>query len=276
MDTTAALPADIRLMNTVANVLWVGFGIALIAVVMAWVARLPLFAIHAVIVDGDVTRNSVTTIRANAAPRLAGTFFTLDLDRAKQAFEAVPWVREAIVRRVWPNRIAVHLEEHHPAAFWGDDKLVNTEGEVFEANLGDVEDDNLPTLSGPDGSSQSMLSLYRRVEPVLEKLDTRIDTLNLSGRGSYQAELDNGATIEIGRGTEDELVARTQRFVRTLGEVTTHYGRSLQYADLRHADGYAVRLKGITTTTDAQPAKPAVKSKPRTTTRDVPAKPGRH
>ena len=51
------------------------------------------------------------------------------------------------MRRVWPNRIAVHLEEHHPAAFWGDDKLVNTEGEVFEANLGDVEDDNLPTLS---------------------------------------------------------------------------------------------------------------------------------
>jgi len=61
--------------------------------------------------------------------------------------------------------------------------------------------------------------------------------------------LGGGAALQIGRGSEDERVERTARFVRTVGEVTERYGRELEYADLRHADAYAVRLRGITTTT---------------------------
>ena len=53
--------------------------------------------------------------------------------------------------------------------------------------------------------------------------------------------------IELGRGSDDEVLARSERFVRTLTQVTARYQRPLQYADLRHADGYAVKLKGITT-----------------------------
>ena len=33
--------------------------------------------------------------------------------------------------------------------------------------------------------------------------------------------------------------------------MTSRYQRPLEYADLRHTDGYAVRLKGVSTTTDA-------------------------
>jgi cell division protein FtsQ len=53
--------------------------------------------------------------------------------------------------------------------------------------------------------------------------------------------------IELGRGTEDLLVARTERFVRTLTQVTARWNAPLQYADLRHGDGYAVRLAGVGT-----------------------------
>jgi cell division protein FtsQ len=60
-------------------------------------------------------------------------------------------------------------------------------------------------------------------------------------------ELDSGADIELGRGTDDEVLARTERFLATLTQVTQRYQRPLEYADLRHNDGYAVRLKGITT-----------------------------
>ena len=47
------------------------------------------------------------------------------------------------------NELRVTLEEHRPAAYWEhddrDDQLVNTFGEVFDANVGDVEDEHLPT-----------------------------------------------------------------------------------------------------------------------------------
>ncbi|HEX7382773.1 MAG TPA: cell division protein FtsQ/DivIB [Burkholderiaceae bacterium] len=254
-DAAAVLPADIRWMNALAALLFAGVALAALASAGAFVARQPLFAIRSIEVEGDVARNSASTIRANALPQLAGNFFSLDLGAARRAFESVPWVRRAVVRRVWPNRLAVRLEEHRPAALWepeddaGAEKLVNTEGEVFEANLGDVEDDALPALSGPEGSSAVMLAAYRRLAPVFGGLNARLDRLVLSGRGSWRAELDNGAAVEIGRGSEDELDARAERFVRTVGQVTSRYDRRLEYADLRHVDGYALRLEGVSTTT---------------------------
>ena len=52
----------------------------------------------------------------------------------------------------------------------------------------------------------------------------------------------------MGRGSDDEVLGRTTRFVATVRQVTSRYQRPLEYADLRHQDGYAVRLKGISTT----------------------------
>lgn len=250
---TSPIPGDVRLMHVTANVLFVVAGLALAALALNWVVRLPVFALKAIHVEGEVTHNSASTIRANAAPKLAGSFFTTDLQRDKRAFESVPWVRQAVVRRIWPNRLTVQLKEHRPAAVWGSDsttdKLVNTFGEVFEANVGDVEDDSLPTLNGPEGTSVHMLAMLGRLRPLFDHVDSRIDSLSLSGRGSWRAELDTGAEVELGRGTDDEVLARTERFLSTLTQVTQRYQRPLEYADLRHNDGYAVRLKGITTVT---------------------------
>jgi cell division protein FtsQ len=262
MATTAALqpalPADIRLMNATAAVLATLGVIALVATGLLWFVRQPMFALHTIRVEGDLAHNSALTIRANAAPRMAGNFFTMDLAATRRAFESVPWVRQAIVRRVWPDKLAVRLEEHRPVALWsssnntedGSDKLVNSFGEVFEANLGDVEDEGLPTLRGPDGSSNRMLRLWAALQPVVGGLDAQIETLELSGRGSWRAELDSGAEIEFGRGSDDEVIERARRFVGTVTQVTQRYQRPLEYADLRHNEGYAVRLKGVSTAVD--------------------------
>jgi hypothetical protein len=49
------------------------------------------------------------------------------------------------------------------------------------------------------------------------------------------------------------VVARTERFVRTLARPPAATSAPLEYADLRHADGYAVRLRGVTTTVPPAP-----------------------
>lgn len=257
----AGLPGDVRLMNAAASALFVLAAAGALAAAWLWVMRTPLVPVRGIQLEGDLTRNSVPTIRANATPRLAGNFFSVDLQAARDAFEAVPWVRNAVVRRVWPDRLAVRLEEHKPAALWaGDDtadRLVNTHGEVFVANVGDVEDDNLPILAGPEGQAAAMLALHRRLVPVLEPLGLAVQRLQLSGRGSWRVELDNGATLELGRGGDDEVIARTERFVRTLPQVVQRFNAPLEYADLRHPGGYAVRLRGVGTTPAA--AGPAAK-----------------
>ena len=245
------LPADVRLMNAVSAGVFALAALALLAAGVLWLTRAPWFSIRAVQLDGELARNNVPTIRANALPRLQGNFFSLDLQRARAAFEAVPWVRQAVVRRIWPDRLAVQLEEHRPVALWQRDEenalLVNSHGELFEANLGDVEDEALPVFSGPPDSSAAMWSMYRRLQPLLAREALAPRRLMLSTRGSWRAETDEGQTLELGRGSEDELVARTERFVRTLPQVSGRYGKPLLSADLRHGDGYALRLQGVTT-----------------------------
>lgn len=254
------LPPDVRLMQATANTVLALVLLGLLAAGLQHLARAPLFNIQAIRIDGDVSRNSESTIRANAAPRLSGSFLTLDLQQARAAFEAVPWVRHAVVQRVWPGRLAVRLEEHQPAALWlgtdGNDRLVNSLGEVFEANIGDVEDDALPRLQGPEGSAAAMLAMLNRLGPVLGgRRDGDLAQLELSDRGSWRVTLDKGAVIELGRGSDDAVIERTRRFMQTLPRVEARYQRPLASADLRHIDGFAVRLKGVTTSEPMPPAR---------------------
>lgn len=258
----AAMPLDVRLMNGVATGVFALAALAMLAAGVLWLTRAPFFAIRAIQVDGDLARNSVPTIRANAMPRLRGQFFSLDLGRARAAFEAVPWVRHAVVRRVWPDRLAVRLEEHRPVALWQPEDernplLVNSFGELFEANVGDVEDDRLPVLAGPPAraaeSAAAMWSMLHRLQPLLALQDLTLRRLSLSERGSWRGETEEGQVIEFGRGSEDEIVARSERFVRTLSQVTGRYRKPLLTADLRHADGYALKLDGVTTVAPPAP-----------------------
>ena len=256
----AALPVDVRLMNAIAAIVFALALVALAAAALAWAARRPQFQFSDVRLEGDLQRNSVTTVRANAMPHLAGNFFTMDLARTRTAFEQVPWVRHAVVRRVWPDKLIVTLEEHQPVALWeGDensDKMVNSHGEVFEANVGDVEDDSLPQFAGPDGTSAQVLDMYRRLQPVFAAMDVEVNALRLSGRGSWKVDLDDGASVELGRGTQDEVVERSTRFVRTLPQVLQKFHAPLESADLRHAEGYAVKLKGLSIAADAKQPTP--------------------
>lgn len=247
------LPFDVRLMNITSAVLFTGCVVLLLAAVFWWAVRNPVFALGGISVQGEVTHNSAATLRATVAPQLSGNFFTVDLAATQRAFEEVPWVRQAVVRREFPNRLRVALQEHQAVAFWGEDdgsRMVNSHGEVFEANPGDVEHEGLPHLAGPDGQSAQVLAMYQALVPLFAPLDQAVENLQLSGRGSWQVTLDSEAVVELGRGEPAEVLPRVQRFVQTLGQVVARYGRrpdALLAADLRYGDGYAVRLRGVGT-----------------------------
>jgi len=248
-------PLDVRVMNAVSALVFALAALMLVAAALLWLTRAPWFAIRVVQLEGELARTNVHTVRANAMPRLAGNFFSIDLQRARAAFETVPWVRTAVVRRVWPDRLAVELEEHRAVALWeaddGPTRLVNSHGETFEANLGEVDDEALPIFEGPGGRNADLWLMYGQLRPLFAGLGLDIEKLALSARGSWRVEAAGGAVVELGRGSQAELMARVQRFARTLDQVTAQYRKPLLHADLRHSDGYAVRLQGVTTTLPA-------------------------
>jgi cell division protein FtsQ len=59
-----------------------------------------------------------TQIEYAARSAVAGNFFTVNLDAVRAAFEKLPWVRKAEVRRRWPDGLELAIEEHVAAARW--------------------------------------------------------------------------------------------------------------------------------------------------------------
>ena len=247
----ASSPLDVQLMNVSARLLFVIAVLAFALWAVAGLMRLPGFSLGGLDLDGDTARYTPAVIRSSIVPKMRGNFFTVDLAQAQASFESLPWVRHAIVRRIWPNRLLVTLQEHHAAAIWHredeDDQLVNTAGEVFDANADDIDDARLPTFNGPADSASQMLQMHAQLSEVLAPLNAHIDTLRLSERGSWSVVLDTGAELELGRGSDEAVIGRTRNFMATIDQVLHQYGRPLEYADLRYPKGYALRLHGVST-----------------------------
>jgi len=247
------LAMDIRLMNAASVVLFLVFVLASLLAMTRWAAAHNAFEFQRITVLGDVNHCNAATVRAHVASRVKGTFFNMDLAHTREAFEAIPWVRHASVHRDFPNRLRVQLQEHQVVAYWGDEseqRLLNSFGEVFDANTGEVEQSGLPRLNGPQNQSALVLEGYRLIEPQFSALNMKIEALELSGQGSWHILLPEGATIEAGRGDAVELSTRTQVFLKTLSRVVASYSRplsALESADLRHENGYAIRLRGVNT-----------------------------
>lgn len=252
--TTVSQPVDVRIMNATASVVFMAvFVLALVAVVM-WGLRNPAFSIVRIIVDGQPAHSSAIAVQTQVVPSLEGNLFTVDLDEAREAFERMPWVRHATVNRVFPDTLVVRLDEHVPVAYWVQDEpgslMLNSFGEVFDANRGEVEHENLPSLSGPIGQSPKVLEMYTSLKPLLDAQNVALRGLFLDARGNWQAVVGKDGRLELGAGTPEQIRERLQRFLLSLPQALEPMQKKpndLEYADLRYSNGYAIRLKGVVT-----------------------------
>jgi cell division protein FtsQ len=255
-----SLPTDIRLMRWAASALVAAFVLVGLGSAVRWAARHSAWTLTHITIEGDVAHQNAVTFRAHLASRLTGNFLTLNLAEVKHLFETVPWVRQAVVRRDFPNGLRVTVQEHEAEAWWGEagsGKLLNRQGEVFEANADEARAEGWPELDGPEGQSRQVLALYRELQGVFGPLDLGIARLELSASGAWKVRLDGGQPVELGRGQPADLLARARAFVATLTQLTQRYGgRAFESADLRYPNGYAVRLRGVTTVTDDKAATP--------------------
>jgi cell division protein FtsQ len=222
-------------LNAIANAL---FGLAFLLVLYAGffvVVRLPIFPLREVRLVEQPTRVERAALEAVVRKELRGTFFTIDLARARKGFEAIPWVRKADVRRQWPDRLEVRLEEHTPLARWGTLGLVNVQGEIFDAPY----DGKLPVFNGPAEASKEMAIQYAYFRKSLEPLGQVPVQVNVSPRRAWAVRVDSGLTLELGR---SDLENRLARFVQNYERAAQVLGRRVEYVDLRYTNGFAVRV----------------------------------
>ncbi|MEI7431773.1 MAG: FtsQ-type POTRA domain-containing protein, partial [Betaproteobacteria bacterium] len=108
-----------QLMTAISDLLFVAAVAALLVAGVLWCARLPWFPLHEVVVTHELREVRRVEVEHSLAGRVRGNFFSVNLEGLRQSLEQLPWVRRAEVRRQWPSRIEVSIEEHVPVAFWG-------------------------------------------------------------------------------------------------------------------------------------------------------------
>lgn len=241
------------MLNAVTNAL---LGLALLALLASglwWLAQWPIFALKTIRVESvageQLHRVNRLTIRASAVPRIKGSFFTADLDAARAAFESVPWVRKAMVRREWPDKLIVTIEEHHALGTWGDDgRLLSVKGDVFTANLAEAEDDgDLLKFNGPEGSEQDVVAHFRQFRDWLAPIEVAPEAVVLSNRYAWTIQLDNGMTMKLGRAESDvTLKERIDRLVAVYPQLMEGLrGKKIEHVDMRYPNGLALKVDGL-------------------------------
>jgi cell division protein FtsQ len=234
-----------RQLNMIASALYALVVLAVLGAGMRWTAQRPMFALHAIQIDGDTEHVNAVTVRRTVLDHLQGNFFTVNLDTARAAFETMPWVRHASVRRIWPDGIAVDLDEYKPLATWGDDRMISTDGELFTANQAEVEGD-LPAFDGPEGSEQDVVARYRDFVKWFAPLHAEPVEVTLSQRYAWTVKLSNGLQVEFGRERNAQtLASRAQRLVSSWGQTTQRWGNDIEYADLRYPNGFSIRSASV-------------------------------
>lgn len=267
-----------RLLNWIANLLYALSVVLVLYALVFVVVHLPIFPIREVKVDGQLAHVNREQIKLIVAKHMKGNFFTLDLEKTRDAFEKLPWAREVSVRRRWPDKLDVVIEEHQALARWGNIALVNTHGELFQA----AADAELPVFYGPGDGVMEVTTNYGAYSQIMNKANIKIAQVSLSPRRAWEIKTDKGLVIALGR---EEMQARLDKFARAYQSTLSQLNVNVAYADLRYPNGFAVRKpanliykqvldKTLDNTLPIVPAKPAKVAKPVKTPKpatDVPA-----
>ncbi|WP_095067721.1 cell division protein FtsQ/DivIB [Pseudomonas sp. Irchel 3A18] len=206
-------------------------------------------------VQGDLGYISQQAVQQRIAPYVAASFFTIDLAGMRTELEQMPWIAHAEVRRVWPDQVVVRLEEQLPVARWGDEALLNNQGQAFTPReLSNYE--HLPQLFGPQRAQQQVMQQYQVLSQMLRPMGFSIARLELRERGSWflttgAGNAGPGIELLLGR---DHLVEKMRRFIaiyeKTLKEQITNIAR----IDLRYSNGLAVGWREQVAPTADKPA----------------------
>lgn len=222
-------------LNRTSDLLIAAAGLIVLVCLIRYAIVQPVFAMRDIRVGGATAHITLEQVEAIALRDLHGTFFTLDLERLRTSFEKLPWVRKVEIRRSWPDRIDVVVEEHRPLARWGNVGLVNRQGEVFEA----AYDAELPVFVGPKGTSREIALQYERLMGAFAAIGRAPVHVQLSQRGAWRVRLDDGMTLEIGR---EQVESRLERFLSSYARTLAPLNRRIDHVDLRYANGFAARI----------------------------------
>jgi cell division protein FtsQ len=197
------------------------------------------FAVQAVTIEGEFHNEQAHEIEHALLPYVKGDFFTADLANARQALLGLSWIREVSLKRRWPNRIIVKIEEQVPVAVWNGTGFLNDAAAVFKHRYVD-ESQVLPQLSGPESFAPEVLAQFKLWDGWLRQAGLHLTGIRLDERRSWTLIIADGINVNLGK---EKIEARLRRFLHTFPRYLQPRMANVRAIDLRYSNGFAVAWK---------------------------------
>lgn len=202
---------------------------------LAWWWRSTDWPVDVVQIDGALPHTDRGRLKSVVARHAEAGFAAMDLRALRADLEALPWVRSAALRRIWPDTLHVDVREHEPVAVWNGDALVARNGTVFRPRA--LPETDLVRLRGPQGDGPAMLERLRRFERRLAPLGLDVAALEQDARRAWRMELGNGIVLRLGR---ERIESRMARFRSVWPSVMAERADRIAAVDLRYTNGFAI------------------------------------
>lgn len=236
------------------TLVWTMSGLVLLAGLGLLADRLmdpAAFPIRELSFEGEFKRLDPEALREKVAESVDANYFGIDLQRVERAAEALDWVQNARVRRVWPDGLHVVVHEHRLVARWGNNAWLNEQGEVVE--VAEVDRPDMLRLAGPGGTSDHVLQRARTWSADLKSAGLVLKALTLNDRRAWYAVLareQSEAIFSIALG-RDGVLDRFERFVKAYRALPAEKASLIDHVDARYPNGIALRLKQSTNSKDS-------------------------
>ena len=165
-------------------------------------------------------------------------FFNTSVNQIQNALLAIPAIQYARVKRVWPNTLAITIQERKALAVWNDNSLIDAEGKLFHATSTHYWQ-GLPHFAGDKKHIPSMIAMYQQLDTWLKPDKLFVMTLTESAFGDWQVKVSTGVWLYLGR---IDAQSRLQRFVEAYPYLVKSMPHSqIAYVDCRYRQGFAVK-----------------------------------
>ncbi|CAA6816355.1 MAG: Cell division protein FtsQ [uncultured Thiotrichaceae bacterium] len=210
--------------------------IALIIFVRHWLHDSDNLRINDVQVVGKIQHVDAEAVKKIIEPFTKTNLQLLDVENLERELEFEPWIRSVAITKMWPSHVLVEITEQQPIAFWGNDRMVNNYGEVFDASLPEKKG-VMPVLYSSDDNGLEMIKKYKEVQQWLGKLPVGVNEFVEDARGAWKLRLTNGIQLNVGR---EEQQKRLRRFVVGYLKTLADERKDIAVVDLRYTNGFAV------------------------------------
>ena len=178
---------------------------------------------------------------------------SLDLDELRRSLELIPWIRSAVVRRVFPDKLIIEVVERVPIAFARVDHatfLVDEQGVLLESNSESPHEFDFPVITGLEAGlelealarNKKRVALYQELIQALDGngagLSKDLSEVHLQDPGSLAVLLNDDSVLVI-LGTE-QLEKRFRRYLGMSGQIKQKCPQA-DAVDLRFQDQVIIK-----------------------------------